>query len=161
LQKGLQELRKGGQDLKKAHHEKLVAAEKQVKQMLSFAQGEKFMKAIRGSARSPRVMALRRPMMNMMRPSPGPQTFSFHHGQRAQHEIIQEFRHRLQQMQPQQGNQPPMMRQPRQQKRGPMAQMQQGRQTQSLQIGAIGHFLMRHLDVLDEVLSAKLAALRS
>lgn len=150
LKKGLEPLRKAGQDLKKAHQEKVAAAEKALKQNLNWEQGEKLIKA---ASRGHRVMIMRHGMPGMMQHGgPGPRAFFF--GQQGQ----QMRKGQMMKGQQRQGNQPPqppMMR--GQQPMNPM----QTRQNQSPKIGPLGHFLMLHLDALDATLAAKLAALGS
>ncbi|MBI1743851.1 hypothetical protein HYR54_12415 [Candidatus Acetothermia bacterium] len=158
LKKGLEPLRKAGQDLKKAHQEKVAAAEKALKQNLNWEQGEKLMKAVAGRHR---VMIMRHGMPGMMQHGgpgffgqQGQQMRKGQHNQGNQPPSMGQMM-KGQQHQGNQPPQPPMMR--GQQPMNPM----QVRQNQGPKIGPLGHFLMLHLDTLDAALAAKLAALGS
>ncbi len=163
LKKGLQELRKEDPAAMKAHHEKLAAAEKQIKQLLNWEQGEKLMKA--GRVKSHRQMMFFGPGMNMMQQHDGgPRAFFFQHREKGRdsqmRERMQGMMRQHMQMQPPQGNQPPMMMQPGQPHgRGP--QMMQRGQAQHHQGSPFLFVLMQNIEILDDVLAAKLAALGS
>ncbi len=165
LKKALQELRKGDPEAMKAHHEKLAAAEKQIKQLLNWEQGEKLMKTGRGQQH--RQMMSFSPGMGMMQQHSGPRAFFFNQRgngpgpqMRDHMQGLQKMMRQHMQMGTQQGNQPPMMNQPGQPGQHG-SQMMQGRKAQGPQVGPFGHFLMMNIDILDEVLAAKLAALGS
>jgi hypothetical protein len=150
LQKGLQELKKTGQELHKAHHDKVAAAEKTFKQNLNWEQGEKLTKAVRVGQR---LMVFRRGLMGP-HGDPGPRAFNFRQpGEQKENQHMMPGERS-------QGKQRPMMRQPVQPGQR-LPHMAQGRQAQGPQVGPIGHFLMKNVEILDEVLAAKLAALGS
>ncbi len=150
LQKGLDEFKKTGQELHKTHHDKVAAAEKTFKQNLNWEQGEKLLKAVRVGQR---MMILRRSMMGPQG-RPGPR--AFYSGEPGEQKENQHMMPRQQHR----NDQPPTMRQPGQP--GQLVpHMMQRRQAQGPQVGPIGHFLMKNVDILDEVLAAKLAALGS
>lgn len=123
LKSGLQPLHQGLLTVMKSHVEKVAEAEKAVKEMLSFQQGEKLLRATRTTLS--RMFFMERLSERIKKRAEAPQN------------RIQTWRQNP-------------ARQPMMQSRGQLPT-----------IGQIGRLLMRYLDVLDEALAAKLAALGS
>jgi hypothetical protein len=135
LKSGLQSLRQGLLMVVKSHLEKVAEAEKAVKEMLSFEQGEKLMRAIHGGI-GPGHRMMQRPGSRMF--------FMERLGERIRGRA-EDLRARIQTWRQQNPARQPMVQQ----------------RQQLPKIGQLGRVLMRHLDVLDAALAAKLAALGS
>ncbi len=133
LKSGLHPLHQGLLMVMKSHVEKVAEAETAVKEMLSFQQGEKLLRATRIG-----------PQHRMME-RPGSRMFFMERLGKRMRERAEDPRTRIQTWRRQNPARQPMMQ--------PSGQLPT--------IGQIGRLLMRYLDVLDEALAAKLAALGS
>jgi hypothetical protein len=152
LQRGLEPLRQAGRDLHRGFLEKVAGAEKTVKQSLTWEQGEKLTRAVR---RGGAILLRRHAPGQTLAPGHGARLFRF--GGPPRLEIREEIRVQLQKHLNTLRHWMQGRRMPGQPQQPMMPGMQPPREPLP-SIGPIGHFMLRHLDALDEALAAKLAA---